>query len=76
MVKHVNVYAIQLPNVIRIHVGLVQPASMFPILTMLVYVHRIIRVKIVEFFFPVNPIVVSMVEYVKQLVCCELNIDV
>ena len=71
VVKHVNVYVIQLPNVIRIHVGLVQPVSMFPISTMLVYVHRIILVKIVELFLLVNQIAVTMVEHVKQLVCCE-----
>lgn len=49
VVKHVNVCVIPLPNVIQIHVGLVRRASMFPILIMPVYVHRIIRVKIVEF---------------------------
>ena len=69
MEKHVSVSVIQLPNVIRIHVGLIVLVLMYQILIISVYVHQIILVKIVEYYFPVNQIVVTMVEPVFNLVC-------
>jgi hypothetical protein len=69
VVKHVNVYVIQLPNVIRIHVGLMVLVLMYQILIISVYVHQIILVKIVEYYYHVKQIRAIMVEHVFKLVC-------
>ncbi len=75
VVKHASVYVIQLPNVIQIHVGLVVLVLMYRILIMLVYVHRIILVKIVEYYSHVNRILVIMVDHVFKLVCSRENFE-
>ena len=67
-VKHVNVYAMSVHNVLPIHVGSDRLVSILLIWIMFVFVHPIIRAKIVERSFRVKRILVRMVEHVFRRV--------